>query len=132
MGLCPVVCPPPSAQFEFSVAEDSPIHLSQPIQSLLDIHALNVPFLDNHGHLAEIFPRSMYPNVLPSYLPPCVSLVPCVLAADQHVKLYNTRVILILTKFGILISTWFQVVPFGLRFSKQFLFLMYDPSFCCP
>ena len=42
------------------------------------------------------------------------------------------RVILILTKFGILISTWFQIVPFGLRFSKQFLFLMYDPSFCCP
>ena len=26
---------------------------------------------------------------------------------------YYTRVILILTKFGILISTWFQVVPFG-------------------
>ena len=25
-----------------------------------------------------------------------------------------SRVILILTKFGILISTWFQVVPFGL------------------
>ena len=24
------------------------------------------------------------------------------------------RVILILTKFGILISTWFQIVPFGL------------------
>ena len=44
----------------------------------------------------------------------------------------NTKVILILTKFGILISTWFQIVPFGLRFSKQFLFLMYDPSFCCP
>ena len=42
------------------------------------------------------------------------------------------KVILILTKFGILISTWFQIVPFGLRFSKQFLFLMYDPSFCCP
>ena len=31
------------------------------------------------------------------------------------------KVILILTKFGILISTWFQIVPFGLRFSKQFL-----------
>ena len=31
----------------------------------------------------------MYPNVLPSYLPPCVSLVPCVLAADQHVQLYQ-------------------------------------------
>ena len=44
----------------------------------------------------------------------------------------SIKVILILTKFGILISTWFQVVPFGLRFSKQFLFLMYDPSFCCP
>ena len=41
------------------------------------------------------------------------------------------RVILILTKIGIFISTWFQIVPFGLRFSKQFLFLMYDPSFCC-
>ena len=27
---------------------------------------------------------------------------------------------------------WFQVVPFGLRFSKQVLFLMYDLSFCCP
>ena len=46
---------------------------------------------------------------------------------------HPNRVILILTKFGILISTWFQVVPFGLRFSKQFLFLMYeyDPFFCC-
>ena len=43
-----------------------------------------------------------------------------------------SRVILILTKFGILTSTWFQVVPFGLRFWKQFLFLKYDPSFCCP
>ena len=42
------------------------------------------------------------------------------------------RVILILMKFGISISTWFQVVPFGLRFSKQVLFLMYDLSFCCP
>ena len=89
----PCSLPPPSAQFEFSVAEDSPIHLSQPIQSFLDIHALNVPFLDNHGHLAEIFPRSMFPNVLPSYLPPCVSLVPCVLAADQHVQLYNTNIV---------------------------------------
>ena len=27
---------------------------------------------------------------------------------------YGARVILILTKFGILISTWFQIVPFGL------------------
>ena len=43
----------------------------------------------------------------------------------------GSRVILILTKFGILISTLFQIVPFGLWFSKQFLFLMYDPSFCC-
>ena len=42
------------------------------------------------------------------------------------------KVILILMKFWISTFTWFQVVPFGLRFSKQFLFLMYDPSFCCP
>ena len=27
---------------------------------------------------------------------------------------HNTRAILILTKFGILISAWFQIVPFGL------------------
>ena len=58
------------------------------------------------------------------------------LQADRHVNMaagYQvTRVILILMKFGISISTWFQVVPFGLRFSKQFLLLMYDPSFCCP
>ena len=44
----------------------------------------------------------------------------------------GSRVILILRKFGILIYTWFQVVPFGVWFSKQFLFLMCDPSFCCP
>ena len=30
----------------------------------------------------------------------------------------HVQVILILTKFGILISTWFQIVPFGLWFSK--------------
>ena len=30
------------------------------------------------------------------------------------VKSYDVKVILILTKFGILISTWFQIVPFGL------------------
>ena len=58
------------------------------------------------------------------------------LQADRHVNMaagYQvTRVILILMKFGISISTWFQVVPLRLRFSKQFLFLMYDPSFCCP
>ena len=41
------------------------------------------------------------------------------------------KVILILTKVGILISTWFQVVPFSLRFSKKILFLIYDTSFCC-
>ena len=51
---------------------------------------------------------------------------------NGRVIVWFIRVILILTKVGILISTWFQVVPFGLRFSKQSLFLMYDPSFCCP
>ena len=32
---------------------------------------------------------------------------------DDDVDDDDGRVILILTKFGILISTWFQVVPFG-------------------
>ena len=43
-----------------------------------------------------------------------------------------TRVILILMKFGISISTWFQVVPFCSPISEQFLFLLYDHSFRCP
>ena len=33
--------------------------------------------------------------------------------ASHDISKYLSRVILILTKFRILISTWFQVVPFG-------------------
>ena len=43
-----------------------------------------------------------------------------------------SRVILILMKFGISISTWFQVVPFCSQISELFLFSLYDLSFRCP
>ena len=43
-----------------------------------------------------------------------------------------SRVILILMKFGISISTWFQVVTFCSQISELFLFLLYDLSFRCP
>ena len=75
---------------------------------------------------------------LPPFGPTTTRLIKVVTRQTSHWSSFSqldgqdNRVILILTKFGILISTWFQIVPFGLRFSKQFLFLMYDPSFCCP
>ena len=44
----------------------------------------------------------------------------------------SSRVILILMKFGVSISTWFQVVPFCSQISELFLFSLYDHSFRCP
>ena len=52
----------------------------------------------------------------------------CFVTREDH---HHSRVILILMKFGILISTWFQVVPFCSQISELFLFLLYDLPFPC-
>ena len=67
------------------------------------------------------FARSLHTSVAPSHLS---SLTSSFSLYDSYISFNfswtlsikpssNVRVILILTKFGILISTWFQVVPFG-------------------